>query len=67
MAAPNLNGRLHLTCFHQKPPASFTQFHTKFFCQNEPELANEPDFTNEPERVNWIITKETFSLSITEL
>ena len=23
MAAPNMNGRLHLTGVHQKPPASF--------------------------------------------
>ena len=25
MAAPNVNGRLHLTCVHQKSPASFTK------------------------------------------
>ena len=25
MAAPNVNGRLHLTGVHQKPPASFVK------------------------------------------
>ena len=30
MAAPNMNGRLHLTGVHQKPPASFPVSQTRF-------------------------------------
>ena len=29
MAAPNVNGRLHLTGVHKKPPASFANFSKK--------------------------------------
>ena len=31
MRAPNVNGRLHLTGVHQKPPASFKNVVKKYF------------------------------------